>query len=196
MMKNNFFLVLSFISRKNKNYIITTAMVCAAVFFGDTIMAQNESYTSVPARRKSRLTIDGVSYVGRPSLITHFSPGKQSSFTVNYEFSTNFHAEIEGHYYLYDLMDVFIVSFIVPISTKQYVSDRLYLFTGGEVEFTRSFNYGAEPIPPIFKMINGVGYDVNANFSLEVKQDLNFNTTTLAPYNNPNMFSVKGKFKF
>ena len=114
-----------------------------------------------------------------------------SNFAVIYEVDTGFLVELQGYYDTYLLGDVFRV----PLITKYYVNDKLYFFSGFEFEADLD-KYGRKPAPPRLKFKNGVGYDIDKNFSLEANHDLQFNKTNLGNYAAPKLFSFSGKYKF
>lgn len=133
----------------------------------------------------SNLTTEGFSYP------TFFDGETHSNFTATYEMDTNFLIELQGYYDTYLLANVFRV----PVRAKWYVSDRLYLFSGLEMEVELD-KYGLKPPPPRLKLINGMGYDVDKNFSIQATHDLQFNTSNFGNYATPNLFSLSGKYKF
>ena len=71
----------------------------------------------------------------------------------------------------------------------------MYFFSGMEME--KDLNkYGNEPAPPRLDFMNGVGYDVDNNFLIEARHDLQFNKTGNGQFTAPVMFSIGGKYKF
>ena len=114
-----------------------------------------------------------------------------ANFLVGYQMDPKFLAQLQGFYDTYILKDVFQV----PLTAKWYVSDGLYLYSGVQMEMERE-KYGRETTKPRFQVVNGVGYEVDANFTLEAKHDLQFNKGNLGTYGSPNMFSLSGKYKF
>ncbi len=145
--------------------------------------------TSRIEAQEPRLTTDGVSYM-EPS-----NPEKHSKFTISYKVSSNLFLEIRGQYDVYPIGNVFKSALLA----KRYVFDHIYLFSGGEIEWTNVVYTNQLPIPNIptqYRVINGLGYDVNPYFSIEAQKDFDINATNLSPLSNPDAFSIKGKLKF
>jgi len=135
---------------------------------------------------KPKLTISDFAQARAP-----WSFEQHSNFTFKYGINSRFSLELQGHYDTQILADIFRV----PIIAQGYVTKRLYLFTGVEMEMERDkFNLNL-PVPQL-KLINGMGYDVNSNFQLEFKHDLHFNKSNVGIYGNPELFLLKGKMRF
>ncbi|MDY8136093.1 hypothetical protein [Aquimarina sp. 2201CG5-10] len=136
--------------------------------------------------KESKLTINGFSY-SDPS-----ESDQHKYFIVSYQADSNLFAEIHGYYDTYVVIDVFKV----PVMAKKYISNKWYVFSGFETEFIIDKKTSTIS-EPIFKLINGAGYEFNSNFSMEVKQDYNFNVSKeYGNFTNPGLFSLKAKYKF
>ncbi|GAA4278713.1 hypothetical protein JJQ60_05485 [Aquimarina mytili] len=152
----------------------------------DRIEAQEQENI---APKEPRLTTSGVSYM-EPT-----NPEKHSKFVINYRVSSNLFLEVRGQYDVYPIVNVFKSALIA----KRYISNNTYLFSGGEIEWTRVVYKDLLPIPNIptqYRSINGIGYDVNSYFTMEVQKDFYINATNLSPFSNPDAFSIKGTLKF
>ncbi|MBQ4819473.1 hypothetical protein [Aquimarina sp. MMG016] len=140
--------------------------------------------------KESKLTVDSFSF-SDPS-----DNNQHKYFTLSYGISKNLFAEIHGYY---DNVYITIDVFRVPIRAKKYLSDKFYFFSGFEAEYHIKKDT-SEIFATLYKFINGVGYEVNSNFSMEVKQDYNLNTITDPQFINftggPNLFKLKAKYKF
>ncbi len=188
-MNNNRLLVSKWATRDvlvvSAHHRLNVLSILFSVFFINFSMySQEETETN----EEPKVTTSGASYVDK------LNPGQHSVFTINYKVNSNLFFEVRGDLQVYGLMEVFKVPFLA----KRYVSDRFYILSGGEIEFTRNFSgRDAQQFAPQLKLLNGFGYDVNSNFTIEALHDLNFSeNSSLSPFANPNMFSVKGKFKF
>ncbi|MEW7292063.1 hypothetical protein [Aquimarina sp. 2304DJ70-9] len=139
--------------------------------------------------QEPRLITDGVSYM-EPS-----NPEQHSRYTISYRVSSNLFLEVRGQYDVYPIVNVFKSALLA----KRYVSNGVYIFSGGEIELTKVVYTDQLPIPDIpaqYRVINGLGYDVNPYLSIEAQKDFDINPTYLSPFSSPNSFSVKGKLKF
>ncbi|GAA4271171.1 hypothetical protein U6A24_04685 [Aquimarina gracilis] len=134
----------------------------------------------------SKLTITDFAYPR-----TWLSSEQHASFTMNYKIKPGLFFELQGDYDTYLLADVFRMPFV----TKLYISDKLYLLSGIELEMERDKMQIDLP-PPQLKFKNGWGYDIRSNFSLEVEYDLHFNKSIYGAYGTPSLLSVHGKFRF
>ncbi len=170
----------------NKNFKKRNATLFISIFLiYISIYSQVETNSNPTDQEDPKITTSGISYGHK------LTPGQHSQFTIDYKVNSNLFLQVRGDLKIYGLVEVFKV----PILSKRYISDKSYLFSGAEVELTRDF-LGAAQFDSQFKLINGFGYDVNQHFTIEAKQDFNFSEGNLGPFANPNMFSVKGKFKF
>ncbi|WP_109300932.1 hypothetical protein [Aquimarina sp. AU474] len=169
----------------NKNGGSKVLSILFLVFFINYSMYCQEE---VNDNEDPKVSTSGASYVDK------LNPGQHAVFTINYRVSSNLFFETRGDLKVYGLVEVFKTSLLA----KRYVSDKFYFLSGGEVELTRDFSgRGVQQFSPQLKLLNGFGYDINSHFTIEALHDLNFSeNSNLGPFANPNMFSVKGKFKF
>lgn len=116
---------------------------------------------------------------------------QHSNFKFSYLLMPKFSIEMQGFYDTYLVSDVFKL----PITTKFYITDKVYLFSGLEIE-SESDKMLLDLPPPQFKIKNGMGYDVKQNFFLQVEHDLHFNKSIIGAYGTPSLISLKGKYKF
>ncbi len=79
-----------------------------------------------------------------------------------------------------------------------YLTDKFHLSSGLEIEYTQNADIYDKITAPLLqtKVINGMGYDFDTNFSLEVNHNLNFGASELGYYGTSNLLYVKGRFKF
>ncbi len=166
--------------KRNITLFLSVFLICISIY------SQEETDSNPADQEEPKITTSGISYGHK------LTPGQHSQFTIDYKVNSNLFLQTRGDLKIFNLTEVFKVSLL----GKRYISNRSYLLSGGEVELTRDFLLSPAPFSAQFKLINGFGYDVNQYFSLEAIQDLNFSEGNFGPYANPNMFSVKGKFKF
>ncbi|WP_339713211.1 hypothetical protein [uncultured Kriegella sp.] len=166
--------------------MLKTWTILAFLIFGANVYGQR-SHVVLDSKGKpqNNLDIDSFSYP------TFLNGERHASFLVDYELSEALRVELEGFYDTYLLGDVFKVS----IAPKWYVFKRMYFFSGMELEKDLD-KYGNEPAQPRLDLLNGVGYDVDDNFTIEARHDLQFNKTGYGQFTTPVMFSVGGKYKF
>ncbi len=146
---------------------------------------QKEMETQFPVAF-SGLTISDFAYP-----IVWWSSEQHANFKFSHRVNKNIFLEWQGEYDTYLIADVFKT----PLLTKIYITDRLYLYTGIELEMERD-KLQIDLPPPQFKFKNGWGYDIKSNFSLEVEHDLHFNKSVYGAYGTPSLLSLHGKFKF
>ena len=135
-----------------------------------------------------RVTTSGAKYTD-----DFFSREFHGNFEVNYRVNSNLFFQIRGYRNKYIAQDVFGGSFFA----KQYVTKRFYLYSGVSAEFTGGFapEGATSIILSQFNMANGMGYDLNKNFTIEVENLINLKQN-FGGFSNQNDFSVRGKFKF
>ena len=164
-----------------KTWTILAFFICSSIVYGQETQVVPDS----KAESQKPLNVDSFSYP------TFLNGERHASFLIDYGLSEALRIELEGFYDTYLLGDVFKVS----IAPKWYVSKRMYFFSGMEME--KDLNkYGNEPAPPRLDFMNGVGYDVDNNFLIEARHDLQFNKTGNGQFTAPVMFSIGGKYKF
>ncbi len=131
------------------------------------------------------ITITGFSYP------TFLNCEMRSTFEVNYKLSEDFELELQGFYDTYRLANVFKA----PLIIKWKLSTKWNLFSGSELFIEQD---KIRPRPPVLKvyMVNGMGYDINRNMTLEAKHDLHFNKSNFGGYSVPNLFSLTGRYRF
>lgn len=121
-----------------------------------------------------------------------FGTGEEHSyFSELYQLNPKLRAELRGFYDSYRTSDVLDVSHRV----RWYPTKKLYLFSGVGVQFQRNKGGLNLPIMPV-RMLNGVGYDPNENISFEAVHDFNFNKNMGGLNASPNLFTLKGKYRF
>ena len=165
-----------------KIVLISYLILFGVHFYGQEKEIEKDS-TKIP---KTKLTISDFSYN------TFGSWEQHSSFQIKYNIDPSLSLELHGNYDTYILADVFKV----PLIAKKYVSKRLHLFSGIEMETQRGVLKSKLWAKPQLKSKNGMGYDLNKNFQLQVEHDLFFNKSKTGIYSFPELFSLKGKLKF
>jgi len=136
---------------------------------------------------KSKLTISDFAHI-RP-----FGTFEQhSSFIIKYNINSKLSLELGGNFDTYMLADVFKGSII----GRKYVSKKLNLFSGIEMEMQKEVLNSNSLMKPQFRSKNGMSFDVNNNFQLQIEHDLNFNRSNVGIYSFPELLSLKGKIKF
>ncbi len=133
----------------------------------------------------SKLKIESFSYP------TFLNGEVHSSFLIDYKLYEELSLRLQGFYDTYRVANVFKA----PLMVKGNLSDKLYLFSGSEI-YVEQNKLGSQP--PVLKvyMVNGMGYDINKNMTLEAKHDLHFNKSNFGNYSVPNLFSLTGKYRF
>ncbi|SDM81478.1 hypothetical protein [Kriegella aquimaris] len=164
-----------------KTCTILAFFICNAILYGQ----QPQVVPDSKGNPQKPLNVDSFSY---PNFL---NGERHASFLVDYDISRALRVELQGFYDTYLLGDVFKVS----IAPKWYVTKRMYFFSGVEMEKDLE-KYGNEPAAPRLDLMNGVGYDVDDNFTIEARHDLQFNKTGYGEFTTPVMFSVGGKYKF
>lgn len=148
------------------------------------ILAQE---TNIQEEATPSVTTSGARYTD------DFNPEIHANFEVNYKVTSNLFFAIRGYRNKYVAQDVFGGSFFA----RQYLSKRLYLYSGIHTEFTGGLSLGEEPLIILSRLnaINGVGYDINKNFSIEVENAINLKRN-FGGFSNQNEFLIRGKFTF
>ena len=82
---------------------------------------------------------------------------------------------------------------------KVYFNDKLYLFSRNELE-TETGNYGNVPSFYRLGFIEGAGYDVSDDFLIEVKSNVQLNSSSLSVLGEsliemPSVYAIDNKFK-
>lgn len=163
--------------------VLKTFLVKAVIFLSGIVMYGQEIDILTPT---SKLTIDDFAV---PKV--WWSSEQHANFIFSYEMSSSFFLELQGFYDSFLLADVFKM----PITSKLYVLDKFYLFSGVEIESERDKMQLNLP-PPQLKFKNGFGYDVQRNIMLQFEHDLHFNKSIIGAYGTPSLFSLSGKYKF
>ena len=121
-----------------------------------------------------------------------FGTGEEHSyFTVLYKLNPKLQSELRGFYDSYRTSDVFDVS----LRAKWYPTKKLYLFSGLGAQLQRNKGGLDLPIMPV-RLFNGVGYEPKKNITIEAVHDLNFNKNGTGLNATPNLFSLRGKYRF
>ncbi|MFS4467686.1 hypothetical protein [Maribacter sp. 2210JD10-5] len=140
---------------------------------------------------KTGLSITGFSY-------PIFLNGEEhSSFAVEYRFNSKLAAELQGFY------DTYLHANRIRgnVRLKYYLTKKLFVFGGPEVEGDQNKYIGLQVQPPRIGLIMGVGYEVDKNFMLEAGSNLQINNSPMGAYgepliNMPSVWTLGGKVKF
>ncbi|WP_117885320.1 hypothetical protein [Aureibaculum luteum] len=175
-------------SKMTRNpFMIRTVILCLVFLSVIRINAQQEGVSgnniSIP---ESKFTLHDFAYP-----IDLFNKEQHSNFVFRYKIKLKFIIELKGFYDTYLLADVFKT----PITTKLYVTNKLYLFSGIELE-SESDKLQLNLQPPQLKFKNGMGYDIEKNLFIQFDHDLHFNKSAVGAYGTPSLFSLSGKYKF
>lgn len=167
--------------------MVRILFLCWFILFGTYNYAQERDINTDSTRvSKSKLTISDFAQA-QP----FWSFEQHSNFVIKYGINSRFSLELQGYYDTHIFADVFRI----PIIAKVYLTKRMYLFSGIEIESEKDkFNLGLPPVQ--LKLKNGMGYDVNTNFQLQFVHDLHFNKSNVGIYGNPELFTFSGKIKF
>lgn len=122
---------------------------------------------------------------------------KHSYFSVLYQLNPKLEAELRVFYDTYQISNRVRAEFLL----KKYVTDKLYIFSGLEIEAETKVMPGRSILPPRLGAIGGVGYDVNDNFLLEAKGNFQLNNSPLGVFGErlvkmPEVYTVGGKVRF
>ena len=117
---------------------------------------------------------------------------QHSDFTIKYSLDPQLSLELQGFFDTYIFEDVFKAPFI----GRKYISKKLNVFSGVEVEARRLLFKNNSWTPPLLKTKNGIGYDINTNFQLQLEHDMQFNNARPGAYSFPKLLSFRGKLKF
>ncbi|AXT59526.1 hypothetical protein D1816_03875 [Aquimarina sp. AD10] len=208
-MKNEYFLTnISKTKRVNRYFKLSAlTILLLSICNNYNLFSQQEN----PVDKDPKVSISDASYVDK------LNPGQYATFTMDYKVNSNLFLTLRGELRSHGFVQVFKV----PLMAKQYVTKQFYVLGGGEIEITRNLvdprflsaeegeefenaeleiensrNDSPKPYSAEIYFKYGFGYEVNSNFSLEATQELFFNSDNFGAYSNPNMFSLKGKFKF
>jgi len=112
-----------------------------------------------------RVTTSGAKYTD------DFSREFHGNFEVNYRVNSNLFFQVQGYRNKYIAQDVFGGSFFA----KQYITKRFYVYSGLSVELTGGFapEGASSIILSQFNTAQGMGYDVNDNFSIHLQNTIN-----------------------
>ncbi len=180
-------ITLLWVIEKTSSPVSRMVVLLPFFLFGFWMTAQNQETKPYSASiSEPRLTISDFEY---PRV--WWSTEQYSSFIFSYKVRSKFLIELQGFYDSYLLADVFKM----PLTTKLYLTDELYLFSGIELESERDKLQLNLP-PPQLKYKNGFGYDIKSNFFIEIIHDLHFDKSIYGAYGAPNLFSLKGKYEF
>lgn len=121
-----------------------------------------------------------------------FGTGEQHSYmSVIYELNPKLYLELQSYYDAYRSGDILDTSFRV----RWYPVKKIYFFTGFGTQLQHAKVGKGLPVTP-FRMVNGFGFEPNKNMSIETVHDLNFNTNSAGFNSTPNLFSIRGKYRF
>lgn len=123
---------------------------------------------------------------------------QHTSFKINFPISNTMQIELQEFYDTYLLTNRFRSS----IALKQYLTEKLYLFAGAEIEieYTKGPQVKSDR-PPRVGIIGGIGYDVNSNFVIEAKSNIGINKTPIGAFGEPfivtpQVYTLGSKIKF
>ena len=159
-------------------------IVISVVMLQTNMLAQQERPTDSLG---PRVTTSGAKYTDDSS--HEFN----ANFEVNYRVNSNLFFQIRGYRDKNASQDLFGGSFFA----KKYVTKRFYMYSGVSAELTGGFapEGATSIILSQFNIANGMGYDLNKNFTIEVENLINLKQN-FGGFSNQNDFSVRGKFKF
>lgn len=160
-------------------------------FMGLVVMySQEPKPDPLGLMKQGNLNIEGFSYP------LFFSNEEHSSFLINYDLSEELDVLLEGFH------DTYIVSnrFRTALLGRYYLTEKLYLLSGMELE-REAKKDGRTPLAPRIGVISGAGYEVQENFFLEARANIQFNDSKMGSFGEPliptpALYSLGGKFKF
>ncbi len=169
-----------------KVLVFSIIFLCTSAIKGQTV---EKSSTTSPSSLIG-LSISGHAYP------TFFNGENHQSFMVQYGVSKVTQIELQGFYDTYLLSERFRTNMV----GKVYLTNKLYLFLGMEVE-AETGNYGNVPTPYRLGFVAGTGYDFNENFMIEVKSNVQLNNSRIGVFGEsliemPAVYTIGSKFKF
>ena len=110
----------------------------------------------------------------------NFNKEQHSSFILNYDFNNNLKLEFENHYDTYTLDNRFRSSFRI----KHYITNKLYVFGGAEIEFSLTPNTTSTLQDNRSRQsVNfGLGYDIKDNLSFEIKNNTSLHKKSIGAF--------------
>ncbi len=140
--------------------------------------------------KQNNLTIEGFSY---PLFL---DSEEHASFLINYDLFEEMDVLLEGFH------DTYVNSnrFRTALLGRYYLTERIYLLSGLELE-REAKKDGGTPLSPRLGILSGAGYEVQENFFLEARANIQFNDSKLGSLGEPviptpALYSLGGKFKF
>ncbi|MFS4493991.1 hypothetical protein [Maribacter sp. 2308TA10-17] len=170
---------------------MSKALLVIFLLFAAIMMGQDPPEPS-PTVDEPKLTIDDFAY---PRFM---DKEEHASFMIRYQLTDNLQIELQSFYDTYLLSNRFRNS----LALKRYLSKKLYLFAGVEVEIDFVKESKLLPKrPPRVGIISGMGYDVNRNFTIEAKSNIGLNQTSMGAFGEPfiampQVYTLGGKIKF
>ena len=135
-------------------------------------------------------------YISGHTYPEFFGGERHKNFSVIYGLSKSTKLELQGFY------DTYLISerFRSDLVGRVYLNDRLYLFSGMEVE-VETANLNGEPRRFRLGFVAGAGYDISENFMIEVKSNIQVNDSNLGSFGEslikmPAVYTFGSKFKF
>jgi hypothetical protein len=168
-----------------KVLVISVLFYYPFIVFGQTVEEPLSKSTPL-----SKLSIYGYAYPISAIGDVH------KSFLVQYGFTKDFQVELQGFYDTYILTE----RFRSKLQGKIFLNENMYLLSGLEAEVATE-NVGNTPTPYRLGFVAGAGYNVNENFMLEVKSNIQLNNSKIGAFGEkfvkmPIWYSAGGKWKF
>lgn len=169
-----------------KVFVVSIIFLCTFSIKGQTV-------EELPTTLRSSLIGLSISGHAYPSF---FNGENHKSFIVRYGISKATQIELQGFYDTYLLTERFRTNLV----GKVYLNDKLYLFSGMEVE-AETGSYSNFISPYRLGFVAGAGYDINENFMIEVKSNVQLNNSSIGVFGEsligmPAVYTIGSKFKF
>ncbi|MDF4204675.1 hypothetical protein PXD56_17020 [Maribacter sp. SA7] len=118
------------------------------------------------------------------------------SFMIQNGITKSLKLELQGFYDTYILSERFRSS----VLTKVYLNEKLYLLSGLEAEVATE-KAGVGQTSYRLGVVPGAGYDINENFMIELKSNVQLNKSNIGVYGEtrlamPSVYTIGSKWKF
>ena len=168
-------------------------LVCG-YFFLIVIIAIGQT-TEEPPDTNSLSSLTGLSISGHAYPVSAIGD-VHKSFMVQYGIYKSTQIELQGFYDTYLLTERFRTN----LAGKVYLNDKLYLFSGMELE-AETNSYNNVPGPYRLGFIAGAGYDISENFMIEVKSNAQLNNSRIGVFGEssiemPAVYTIGSKIRF
>jgi len=131
-------------------------------------------------------------------LYPNFGTAQQHSyFSITYDLKPGLHTQLRVFYDTYQISNRVRAEFLL----KKYVTDKLYIFSGLQIEGETQVLKGQRFLPPRLGAVGGVGYDVKENITLEAMGNFQLNDSPAGVFGErmirmPQVYTLASKIRF